>query len=174
MGFLFSVNDASKIMRERTLEVLVYLFDHYIDEWQDWGADLEDVEIELLGAGFGEKEINSAFLWLEGLLVASEREGLESIFEDTLKLTRVYVTEERIRLGQAGESLLNRLFEIGVLSLSSREMVIDRVMELGLPSLSLDYIKWIVLLVLNNQPGEGALTGYVESLVNNDSPRLLH
>ena len=51
MGCLFSVNGASKIMRERTLEVLVYLFDHYIDEWQDWGSDLEDVEIELLGAG---------------------------------------------------------------------------------------------------------------------------
>ncbi len=52
----------------------------------------------------------------------------------------------------------------GILDPASRELVIDRALALDTPALTVEELKWIVLLVLMNRPGrEAAFTGNFKS-----------
>ncbi len=44
----------------------------------------------------------------------------------------------------------------GILSPTQREIVIDRLLALDNEELSLEQVKWVVLMVLSSQPGEEA------------------
>ena len=44
----------------------------------------------------------------------------------------------------------------------SREMVIDRVMALDSIEINLDHIKWVVLMVISNQPGFDEIAEWAE------------
>jgi len=161
-------------MKEDMLEVLVYLFEHYMVEGQDLDADQEDIEAELIGAGFEGVEIDKAFLWLEELLIVCEQNALEPFVQGGGNLVRHYLDQETSRLTGEGQALLDRLVLCGVLDLNSREMVIDRVMALDSKDVSLDHIKWVVLLVLSNQPGGDEVADWAEPIVNGGSVALLH
>jgi Smg protein len=49
---------------------------------------------------------------------------------------------------------LFRLEQHGVLEPYSREVVLDRVMALESDEIDLEQLKWVVLMVLFNQPGQ--------------------
>ena len=46
-----------------------------------------------------------------------------------------------------------------------RELVIDRVMALESEEIDLEQLKWLILLVLFNQPGQEAAFAWMEDLV---------
>ncbi len=152
-------------MKEDMLEVLVYLFENYIADGLEWDADHTEIEEELLGAGFDGAEIDKAFLWLEELLVVCDRESIKPFNAARLNLIRYYADTERDRLGLEGQALLARLVNAGVLDLNSREMVIDRVMALDSSDVTIDHIKWVVLMVLSNQPGFEEVAEWAETIV---------
>lgn len=156
------------------LEVLVYLFEHYMVEGQDFDADQENIEAELIGAGFEGVEIDKAFLWLEELLIVCEQNAFEPFVNGGDNLVRHYLPEETGRLTVEGQALLDRLVVAGVLALNSREMVIDLVMALDSKDVSLDHIRWVVLLVLSNQPGGDEVAEWAEPIVNGGSVMKLH
>ena len=53
-------------------------------------------------------------------------------------------------------------------------MVIDRVMALDTEEIELEHLKWIILLILFNQPGQEQAYSIVEDMVFDYSPRSLH
>ena len=53
----------------------------------------------------------------------------------------------------------------GVLDAVTRELVIDRVMALDLEEISLDQLKWVILMVLFNQPGQEHAHVLLEDIV---------
>ena len=53
-------------MSDTVLDVLLYLFETYSDQEPD-AADQNVLREELLKAGFGEPEVDSALDWLDGL-----------------------------------------------------------------------------------------------------------
>lgn len=161
-------------MKEDMLEVLVYLFEHYIVDGQEFDADQADIEAELIGAGFEGVEVDKAFLWLEDLLIVCEQNAFEPFAQRGGFLVRHYLLRETSRLGLEGQALLDRLVFSGVLDLNSREMVIDRVMALDSMDVSVDHIKWVALLVLSNQPGSEVVTEWAESMVNGEALATLH
>ena len=57
------------------------------------------------------------------------------------------------------------LEQVGVLNFESREMVIDRVMELDQPLMCLEDLKWVILMVLVNIPGHEQAYSQMEDLV---------
>jgi Smg protein len=71
-------------------------------------------------------------------------------------------------------ALITRLVNTGVFDLNSREMVIDRVLALGSHDVNIDHIKWIVLIVLSNQPGFEEIAEWAESIVGDGSVPLIH
>ena len=54
-------------MKENMLDVLLYLFENYMIEGQEFQPDQETLSVELAQAGFADREINKAFDWLEDL-----------------------------------------------------------------------------------------------------------
>ena len=66
------------------------------------------------------------------------------------------------------------LEQIQVLSVETREMVIDRVMELDEPALVLEDLKWVILMVLFNVPGNESAYEQMEDLIFEQPDGRLH
>lgn len=159
-------------MKESVLDVLMYLFEHYLDEESDMESDQEALKLELIQAGFPETEISKAFDWLEGL--ASEQHELPQEGRKGNPTTRIFTQEESERLGLECRGFLYFLEQVNVLDTTTRELVIDRVMALETDELDLEQLKWVVLMVLFNQPGRESVYTWMEDFVFERSNGRLH
>jgi Smg protein len=151
-------------MSDTVLDVLLYLFETYSDQEPD-APDQDVLRDELLKAGFGEPEVESALDWLDGLNETSAPfagvPGNRSI--------RVYNEVELRRLDLDCRGYLLYLEQIGILSPAQREVVIDRLMALGAGAIDREQVKWVVLMVLFAQPGQEAAFSRMEDLVFEES-----
>lgn len=161
------------MMKENVLDVLMYLFENYLDEEIALEQDDEKLKLELVEAGFGHSEINKALEWLEGLTLLQEHSADRMPTVATAS-TRVFSHLEMEKLDVECRGFLQFLEQVGVLDQVSRELVIDRVMALDTDEIDLETLKWVVLMVLFNQPGQEAAFAWMEGLVLDDMSNLLH
>jgi Smg protein len=158
-------------MKESVIDVLMYLFEAYMDEDQESEPDREALQSKLLEAGFQHNEIERAFDWLEGIqcgrVETDAGAGAHAAF-------RLYHDSESQKLDSECRGFIMFLEQTGVLNPASREMVIDRVMALGEEEIGLEQLKWIILMVLFNLPGEEAAYQWMEGLVMEDALSYLH
>lgn len=161
-------------MKEDMLEVLIYLFENYIIDGSSFDPGQDELAEELVGAGFPGEEIEKAFVWLEGLLDICETDAQYPTQLPASSSLRFYTNDEASRLGVSGQSLLIRLVDAGVLDQFSREMVIDRVMALDSMDVNIDHIKWVVLMVLSNQPGFADIADWAEVVVTDELIPVIH
>ena len=159
-------------MKENILDVLMYLFENYMDEEILVNYDQELLKIELMEAGFPSIEVSKAFTWLEGL--AEQQNLLDTHRQGTTTSIRVYRPEECEKLDLECRAFLLFLEQVGALDMINRELVIDRVMALDSEEVSLEQLKWIVLMVLFNQPGHEASFAWMENLVYEEMIGSLH
>lgn len=82
---------------------------------------------------------------------------------------RVYSDEEQMVLDIEARGFLMQLEQIGVLSPSTRETVVERAMALGEEEIDAERLKWVVLLVLFAKPGEEQAFAWMEDLVFEDA-----
>ena len=54
-------------MKENVLDVLMYLFETYVETEEDPEPDQNELRMELSRAVFGDSEIERALAWLDGL-----------------------------------------------------------------------------------------------------------
>ncbi len=158
-------------MKENILDVLMYLFENYMNDEIEFDADEESLRTELEQAGFHKAEISKAFLWLEGL--AGLQDGSEQLVLNAESI-RIYTAEEHEKLDLDSRGFLMFLEQTGVLDHNTREMVIDRVMALESEEIDLEQLKWVVLMVLFNQPGREAAYAWMEDLVFEEMPGIIH
>lgn len=162
-------------MKEDMLEVLIYLFENYVIDKVSFEPGQAELARELVGAGFPNEEVNKAFVWLEGLLSSCEsNDNKQSWLSDPTTSIRFYHKHETQRLTLHGTSLLARLLDAGLLDQYSRETVIERVMALESAEISLDHIKWVVLMVLSNRPGFEEISEWAEVVVSDDLLSVIH
>ncbi len=138
-------------MKQTVLDVLIYLFENYMDEEIDLTIDRESIHSALTGAGFDDHQVSKAFDWLQ-VLAESGDEKAESPACGGGSI-RVFSSEEESKLDVESRGFLLFLEQTGVLGQTSRELVIDRVMALEAEDIDLEQLKWVVLMVLFNQPG---------------------
>jgi Smg protein len=155
-------------MKENVFDVLIYLFENYMDEEVDPAADADAIRTDLLEAGFPNKEISKAFDWLESL---AEQKPIQSI---SLPAFRVFSEQECVKLDTECRGLLMYLEQSGILTPASRELVIDRAMALQDEAIALENLKWIVLMVLFSQPDEEIAFARMENLVYESLPSYMH
>ncbi|WP_458735809.1 DUF494 family protein [Zobellella taiwanensis] len=146
-------------------EVLMYLFETYIHADVDAMVDQEELADELTQAGFNKEEILKALAWLERLAELQETEATPAWARSAPDSFRIYTPEELYKLDTEGRGFLLFLEQIKVLDAESREIVIDRVMELDSPVIELDDLKWVVLMVLFNMPGGESAYHQLEDLI---------
>jgi Smg protein len=155
-------------MKENVFDVLIYLFENYMDAEAEPSTDPDAIRKELLEAGFPHRGINKAFDWLESL---SKQKPIQSI---SLPAFRVFSSQECEKLDTDCRGLLMFLEQSGILTPASRELVIDRAMDLQDEAISLENLKWIVLMVLFSQPDEEIAFARMENLVYESLPSYLH
>ena len=148
-------------MKENVLDVLMYLFEHYMDDDAEGDPDREDLETRLQEAGFPPEEVDRALDWLDRLV--SEEPVAARVGSEAAQ--RVYTLEEQSRLDLEARGFLVFLEQNGLLTAGTRELVIDRVMELDAEEIDLDQLKWVVLMVLFNQPDDSIAYSRLEEVV---------
>ncbi|PKM06167.1 MAG: hypothetical protein CVV14_13690 [Gammaproteobacteria bacterium HGW-Gammaproteobacteria-4] len=163
-------------MKETILDVLLYLFEHYFYDDPDAAGDRESILNGpifqgLTQAGFSAVEINKAFDWLDAL--ARQRPQTGAV-RHTAQPVRVYADVELLRLDPECIGFLMFLEQNGVLDGEQRELVLDRVMALDQDEIDLDDLKWVVLMVLFNQPGAEAAFAWMEGQIFQDEAEPLH
>jgi Smg protein len=86
----------------------------------------------------------------------------------------VYSEPELERLDTECRGFLMFLEHGGVIDADQRELVLDRVMALDQDEIDVDDLKWVVLMVLFNQPGSEAAYAWMESQMFEDEPEPVH
>jgi Smg protein len=158
-------------MNENVVDILIYLYENYMDGEHVPPSDQNELRDELAQAGFPITEIDKAFDWLDDLAYNSQSYGGEAHRKQSM---RIYTEEEQSRLDIDSRGLLVFLEQNHILSQMARELVIDRALALDTPFISEEELKWIVLLVLMNQPGQEVAFARMEDMVYNEVPELLH
>jgi Smg protein len=155
-------------MKENIFDVLIFLFENYLDDDMGLLPFCAEIKTELLQAGFQQEEVNSAFDWLETLTEQTGiKPGLTSAF-------RIFCPQEEIKLDIECRSFLLFLEHSGILTANTREIVIDRAMAIENARLTLDELKWTVLMVLLSQSDNEVAFSRMEDLIYDLTPTLLH
>ena len=137
-------------MKETILDVLMYMFQSYVEDNEEVELDKESLHKNLLEAGFADQNIEKAFEWLEGLPGVDHSNLLN---KPTKNSFRLFSDVEHRKIGEEGLSFLMFLERLGVFHGEIREHVIDRIMALDTQSVDLSQIRWVVLMILFNTPG---------------------
>jgi Smg protein len=151
------------MMKENVLDVLLYLFENLMVEDPDADQDRDSLQESLLEAGFSPQEISKAFTWLDEL--AEMRPACAPRAIDAGGPVRVLAREEREKLEPEAQGFLLFLEQQGVLSPAQRELVLDRVIALDIGEVDLEDLKWIILMVLFNQPDQQEAYAWLENLM---------
>ncbi len=155
-------------------DILMYLFENYVHSEVEVVVNHDELTDELTRAGFHRQEIHKALAWLERLTDLQDTEAVPFQNSTLNSATRIYAAEEIARLDQSCRGFIMYLENLGVLDFSIREMVIDRVMELDTQQFTLDDLKWVVLMVLFNVPGQEDAYNQMEGLLFEEPEGLLH
>ncbi len=158
-------------MNENLIDVLIFIYENYMDP-ESQPRDQLLLEEELARAGFGQEEIHKAFDWLDEL--AWRQGALTEAAARSGGSTRIFTDEEQQRIDLETRGMLLYLEQAGILDAASRELVIERALALDTPDLSADDVKWIVLLVLLNRPGQESAFALMEEMIYNGDQEFLH
>jgi len=158
-------------MKENVLDVLMYLFETYVDTEEEPEPDQHELRLELSKAGFGDAEIDRALEWLDGL---TEHQDNLAFHAQSSHGTRIYNGFELVRLDSSGRGYITYLEQIGILSPPQREILIDRLLALETPDIEVEQIKWVVLMVLFSQPGQELAYARMEDLVFEENTGVVH
>jgi Smg protein len=153
-------------------DILMYLFENYMDGSIILNADEDIIFNELEQMGFHRNEIGRALNWLEGL--NKIQETVQASIKPTSHAIRHYSFEENERLGMDGRVFLLTLEQLGILDSLTREVVMDRLMALDPREIDLGRIKWVVLIALFNQPDKKSALSLLQDMILSDAFDLLH
>ncbi|XOV80066.1 MAG: DUF494 family protein [Aestuariibacter sp.] len=147
-------------------DILMYLFENFIHSETEIRVDQDELTDELVRAGFHHDEIYKALAWLEKLAALQETDIKPYLSKGVSPaVARVYTQEEEVQLDVECRGFLMFLEQINVLNAVTREMVIDRVMEIDATDFCLEDLKWVVLMVLFNVPGQENAYAQMEDLL---------
>ncbi|MBK1701883.1 DUF494 domain-containing protein [Thiococcus pfennigii] len=158
-------------MYENMFDVLIYLYENYMDGESHPPVDQGELEDELSQAGFTQDEIRKALRWLDDLADGSHWSPYLTLQDSSM---RIYTEMEAAKLDLEARGLLLFLEQTGILDPASRELVIERALAIEQAIVTLDELKWVVLLVLMNRPGREDAFSQMESLIYSEAPVYLH
>ena len=157
-------------MKDSVLDILIHLFENFLDAEDDSTPDREALKQELEQAGYPEADIERALVWLESLASDPDR----ALNEGTARAVRVFSGQEQVRLDTDVRGYLLHLENLGILSAAQREVVIDRLLALEADDIDIEQLKWVVLMVLFSQPGQENAYQRMEDLVFDERRDAMH
>jgi len=158
-------------MKETVLDVLMYLFESFVDSEDEPEPDRNELREELECAGFRDREIDRALDWLDGLNASEMKSTSVGPRSATI---RIFDRSEQERLDSFCRGYLLHLEQVGILTPNQRELVIDRLLALDATDIDIEQIKWVVMMLLFSQPGQEQAYARMADLVFADEPGWLH
>ncbi len=155
-------------------DILMYLFENYIHSKTEVYIEHSELTKELQRAGFSGDEIFKALEWLEQLADLQYVDEFPYLNCKPNNSTRVFTVKEQQILDVECQGFLMFLEQISVIDSITREMVIDRIMALEKNYVSLDDLKWVVLMVLFNVPGKESAYATMEELLFEECDGTVH
>lgn len=160
-------------MRQRVFKVLFYL----IDQWKRFGnaPPKENLALfqELQELGFQATEIFTALRWLGTLEGIMPQAGAHKSV--SVQSMRQFTPLECFELDSECRGYLLFLEQAHVLTPHTREMVIERALAMDDEELSLEQLKWLVLIVLIQQHNSNDPMSWIEEFIMaDDHNRRLH
>src|SRR5699024_3432765 len=134
------------LMNEHLLDLLLYLFENF--SMPDV-ARSPQVRADLGEAGYFPEEIDDAFDWIR----ASQSTSQALLTTPDDQALRLYSPFEKKILPPACRGYLTQLQHCGVLTASTRETVIDRLLALAVDddaAIAVEQLKWTVMMVLSS------------------------
>jgi Smg protein len=156
-------------MKESVLDVLMYLFESFVDSDDEPEPNRNELKSELERAGFHDREIDRALDWLDGL----NSTGVTSNAPQN-NAFRVFDAVELERVDAPSRGYLLHLEQIGILQPIQRELVIDRLLALDNDEIDVEQTKWVVMMVLFSQPGQKEAFAQMEDLAFADDSAWVH
>ncbi len=161
-------------MKEELFEVLMYIFENHIGRDHPDQASEEALFHELSEAGFTPEVIDTAFEWLDNIAAIHSAEAQS---EDKLTLSsgfRVFSQEELKHFNPDVCGLILKFEQIGILDSYSREIVINRLLAIEPNEIDEHRVKWIVLMVLIDDPENETALATLEQLMKTEVTERLH
>ena len=161
-------------MTNNILDVLTFMFDILFESAeQDSTQEVDDdlLKSHLSDAGFDVDRIEKALNWLDN--IAALQDGSVTAFDTTHNSMRIYNELEKNKLDSKARGFIMFMENMGQLSASQRETVIDQVMSLGGSKLTIDDLKWVVMMVIGNSSEAPVPAQWMESVMfYDDKPTL--
>ena len=158
-------------MKETILDVLMFMFPSYVEDNDEVELDKDSLPKNLSEAGFADHNIEKAFEWLEGLPGVDDSSLLN---KPTKNSFRLYSDAEHRKIGEEGLSFLMFLERLGIFHGEIREHVIDRIMALDTQNVDLSQIRWVVLMILFNTPGNESSYTWLQNLNSDKALPYIH
>tara|TARA_B100000768_G_C11266679_1_gene371429 strand:+ start:677 stop:1117 length:441 start_codon:yes stop_codon:yes gene_type:complete len=127
------------------------MFENYLSTQNQ--LDFNNMTQELEAAGFDNDEIEKAFDWFSQLKLMADKIPPNSKLKANDKL-RVFTDPELEKIACDGLGFILFLEQAKVLNSIEREIIIDRAMALNQNIISVDEVRWIVMMTLWNNGRE--------------------
>lgn len=144
-------------MGERLIEIIVYLLQEF--QQHQVNENYTDLSKELISLGYSENEINTAFAW-----IFNHMQNLSSNDTDGFQYkegsNRVLHDVEKLVLQPDAYGYILQLRHLDLLSDYDIEVVIDRALSLGTPTITADDIKSIAATIVFGGDSNSAHDGF--------------
>ena len=139
-------------MRNRILEIVVFLMDYMGDE-RERQSEADDVSAALRNLGYSDQEISSAYTWfLEQFKGTPEQ--FFSKFPKNHSSQRMLTDTERMYITSDAQGLLIKLLDSTIISDEQMEAILERAIFFATEPITLEQIKIIASAVVFNETDE--------------------
>lgn len=157
-------------MNRSVLDALIYLYQHKLR--LSPAVTSQDLYATLREVGFRETIAQRAVRWLHQVVSVSQRRRMPDDVGESA--ARVYSHIECDYLSSACRGFLYFIEEIGILTADMREVIIERLLALGLNSITLLQAKWVVLIVLSYVPNQEMAAHRIYDMVERSQVVAMH
>ena len=147
-------------------ELLIYMFENYLSSKSY--LDFNNISMELEAAGFDNDDIEEAFDWFSQLKAMSDKIPQAIDVKENTNL-RIFTEKEYKKISSEGLGFILFLEQAKVLNSIEREIIIDRAMALNQNIISIDEVRWVVMMALWNNGKENDYLFVEDALYNKDT-----
>lgn len=155
-------------MKTEVLDILMYLFETYLDDDESDIPNEDSIRNELSKIGFQDIKVTKAFDWLDELAILKDTyPAIEQLESNSFRLFSPLEIE---KFDKQARGILLDLVELNVISPTQREIIIDKALALDIAHIDQEQMKWVVLMVLFNLPGSAGSFTWLQDLLYEETP----
>lgn len=157
-------------MKTEVFDILMYLFETYLDDDRSEIPSADNIRNELTRIGFHDSNVKKAFNWLDDLATLKDYDlSIKQVDENSF---RSFSAHETSKFDQQAQAVLIELVTLNILTPTQREIIIDKALALDIAPINQEQMKWVVLMVLFNMPDSAGSFTWIQDLLYQEFPTI--